>query len=90
MTKANINLIDGVDLQGLQFANEVNGEVDPTPPTLNLKPTQLFGTKESQVGLNGTYLVEEDLLVKSYKYIPFVPGYNNSEYLDTMTISPDA
>ena len=83
-------MIDGVDLQGLQFANEVNGEVKPAAPSLNLETTMLFGTKESQIGTEGTYLVEKDLKDPSYLKIPFVPGYKNSDYLDTMTVSPDA
>ena len=49
----------------------------------------LFKTKESQIGTEGTYYVNKTEESSTY-FIPFVPGFNNSGFLDNKTISANA
>ena len=45
---------------------------------------------EESLGQDGTYLINSNPKENSYYEIPFIPGFNNSQYIDTMTISPNA
>lgn len=65
--------------------------IAPTPPTPESSAHRLlFNQTEEEIGYNETYLLNTTQTEKSYYYVPFIPGFDQTQYLDNRTVSPNA
>jgi len=77
----NYCIFSGIEFYGLQFDNLYMGEkyIAPTPPAPESSTHRLlFNQTEEEIGYNETYLLNTTQTEKSYYYVPFIPGFDQT------------
>lgn len=82
---------DGIVIKDSHLPNHVNGEIDPNQPAGEVVKRRMLKLNEDSVGTYAPYLVNNTVSeeVSTY-YLPFIPNFDYSLYLDNMTVSLNA
>ncbi len=92
-----VSVFDGLLIKDSHLPNSISGEVKTTTTVQGQETAEKLSTKriltlnEGEVGSYEPYLInktEEDY--PSTYYLPFIPNFKSSFYLDNMTISLNA